>query len=175
MPFPASSSANAPSLKAFRIVSFVIPAVVTGWPFSSKVTAPGPIPDPWEELRGLMEGESGSTHPSPQESDVDASGAQGKTRPGPTNPLEIAPGALTFELNGQPVTTAGITKETILKAFKLGALADELVGKGTAKNLLGAEFGLEHRQELTEPQGKAYVAALTKIVNKAQAEKSRGK
>ena len=91
-------------------------------------------------------------------------------------PAPLAPGALTFELNGNPVVTAGITKETILKAFKLGALADELAGKGTAKNLLGSHFGVEHRQELTEPAGRAYVAELTQIVNRAnRAGKRDGK
>ena len=45
-------------------------------------------------------------------------------------------------------------------------MADELEGKGRAKDLLGREFGLEHRQELTEPQGKQYVAELVKIVNR---------
>ena len=71
-----------------------------------------------------------------------------------------------FVINGKEITTAGITKETLLKAFKLSAMADELEGKGRAKDLLGREFGLEHRQELTEPQVKQYVAELVKIVNR---------
>lgn len=84
----------------------------------------------------------------------------------PTASQALAPGAVTFELNGTPVVTAGITKETILKAFKLSALADEVGGKGTAKNLLGAQFGVTSRTELNEGQGKAYVAELTKIINR---------
>jgi hypothetical protein len=78
-------------------------------------------------------------------------------------------------LNGNTVTTAGITKDTMIKTFRLTALADELAGKGTAKNLLGRDFGLTSRTELTEEQGKAYVTALTKVINAAQAEKTRGR
>ena len=126
-------------------------------------------PDPWAELREVLEPE---VIPEPEAIPV----LVGAKEPGGAADSKEAlrPGAVTFELNGQPVTTAGITKDTLLKAFKLGALADELKGKGTAKNLLGAEYGVEHRDELTDPQGRAYVTALTKIINSAQAEKRRG-
>ena len=75
-------------------------------------------------------------------------------------------GTLRFELNGKEIVTAGITKDTLFKTFKLGAMVDELEGKGRHKDLLGREFGVEHRHELTEAQGKRYVAELVKIVNR---------
>ena len=75
-------------------------------------------------------------------------------------------GTLRFELNGKEIVTAGITKDTLFKTFKLGAMVDELEGKGRHKDLLGREFGIEHRHELTEAQGKRYVAELVKIVNR---------
>lgn len=123
-------------------------------------------PDPWADLREVI----GPVGEPEQPAVVGAEPSPAGT------PVEaLRPGAVTFEINGKPVITAGITKDTILKAFKLGALADELAGKGTAKNLLGTEWGVEHRDELTEPQGKAYVTALTKIINAAQAGKHRAK
>lgn len=78
----------------------------------------------------------------------------------------LAGTTLRFELNGKEIVTAGITKDTLFKTFKLGAMVDELEGKGRHKDLLGREFGVEHRHELTEAQGKRYVAELVKIVNR---------
>lgn len=120
----------------------------TGQPPASAASPP----DPLAELRGIVEPE--------QPAVVGA-----ERSPVGTPGVALRPGAVTFEINGKPVTTAGITKETLLKAFKLGALADEWAGKGTAKNLLGSEFGLTSRNELNEQQGKLYVAALAKILN----------
>ena len=76
-------------------------------------------------------------------------------------------GAVTVEINGQLIVTGGITKSTLLKAYKMGAQLDELTRKGQAKELLGREFSLEHRHELTEEAGQKYVAALAKFVNRA--------
>ena len=73
---------------------------------------------------------------------------------------------LVITINGKEIVTAGITKDTLFKTFKLGAMVDELEGKGRHKDLLGREFGVEHRHELTEAQGKRYVAELVKIVNR---------
>ena len=95
----------------------------------------------------------------------------------PTQPVggrESAPppgGGTRFEVNGKEVVTAGITKDPLLKAYKLGALVDKLEGKGKAKDLLGREFGLEHRTELTEAQGRKYVAALAALMNKHEGKK----
>ena len=134
-------------------------------PVGPSPSAPAPPGDPWAEMRELLEPSPPATtsaYVAATDAEVRAGFAE------PTATQALAPDALTFELNGKPVVTAGITKETILKAFKLGALADELAGNGTAKNLLGSEFGVEHRHELTEPQGKAYVTALTKTINAKQ-------
>ncbi len=70
-------------------------------------------------------------------------------------------------LNGQPVVTNGITKPTLLKTYKMGAQLDDLTQKGAAKDLLGREFGVEHRAELTEEAGERYVRELVKRVNQA--------
>lgn len=130
-------------------------------------------PDPWAEMRKVWEPiePEAILESKPISALVEANPSSGAANS--SNEM-LRPGAVTFELSGQSITTAGITKETILKAFKLGALADELAGKGTAKNLLGTEYGLTSRNELTESQGKTYVTALTKIINAAQAEKRRG-
>jgi hypothetical protein len=87
-------------------------------------------------------------------------------------PVAPQPGQLTIEINGRQVITNGITKDMLLKSFKLAALVDELEGKGKAKDLLGRDFGVEHRSELTEEQGKQYVATLVAIINKHERKKA---
>jgi hypothetical protein len=84
-------------------------------------------------------------------------------------PVAPQPGQLTFEINGRQVVTNGITKDTLLKAYKVGATLDELTQKGAAKDLLGREFGCAHRHELTELAGQRYVAELSKRTNQALA------
>ena len=121
----------------------------------------------WAEIIEAMVGE-----PPAQAAAIDGGGAQSPASPaaaaadpgvkGARQPL----GGTRFEMNGKEVVTAGITKDTLLKAYKMGAMVDELEGKGKAKDLLGREFGVEHRTELTEPMGQKYVAALVKIVNR---------
>lgn len=81
------------------------------------------------------------------------------------------PGGMVVEINGRSLATGGITKATLLKAYKLGAQLDELTQKGAAKDLLGREWGLTHRHELTEESGLKYVAALAKLVNAALARR----
>lgn len=112
---------------------------------------PEPVPDvTWDEIMGAMVGQE-EEHGKSAERVEQAQAVPARTR---------------FEINGKEVVTAGITKDPLLKAYKLGALVDELEGKGKAKDLLGREFGLEHRTELTEAQGKKYVAALAALINK---------
>lgn len=82
-------------------------------------------------------------------------------------------GGPVVEINGRQIPTGGITKETLLKAYKFGAQLDELTVKGQAKELLGCEFGVEHRHELTEEAGKRYVAELVKHVNAALAARGQ--
>lgn len=77
------------------------------------------------------------------------------------------PGGAVVEINGRQLVTGGITRPTLLKCYKMGAQLDELTAKGQAKELLGREFGLEHRHELTEEAGQKYVAALARRVNAA--------
>ena len=102
--------------------------------------------------------------PAPPTQAVQAPPVAGDSRP--EEDARPALGGTRFEMNGKEVVTAGITKDTLLKAYKMGAMVDELEGKGKAKDLLGREFGVEHRVELTEPLGQKYVAALVKIVNR---------
>jgi len=82
-------------------------------------------------------------------------------------PVEQPRQGTLIEINGRQLATSGITKPTLLKAYKLGAQLDELEGKGKAKELLGRDFGLEHRTELDEAAGEKYVAALAARVNQA--------
>ena len=117
----------------------------------------------WDEIMEAMTGEA-----PPRTTPAGLAGAAPVT---PAVPVaaESTPGVTggtRFEMNGKQVVTAGITKDTLLKAYKMGAMVDELEGKGKAKDLLGREFGVEHRVELTEPMGQKYVAALVKIVNR---------
>ena len=116
----------------------------------------------WDEIMEAMVGE-----PPAQEASVPAMPPTGEGSPRQEG-SGVAPvtGGTRFEMNGKEVVTAGITKETLLKAYKMGAMVDELEGKGKAKDLLGRDFGVEHRTELTEPLGQKYLAALVKIVNR---------
>ena len=141
-----------------------------GQPSESGETAPGglvgaakPAADPWEEILDAMMGES----PPTQEASVPAMPPTGEGSPRQEGSgVAPAAGGTRFEMNGKEVVTAGITKETLLKVYKMGAMVDELEGKGKAKDLLGWDFGVEHRTELTEPLGQKYLAALVKIVNR---------
>ena len=87
----------------------------------------------------------------------------------------IPAGAMTVEINGQLIVTGGVTKVTLLKIYKLGAQLDELTTKGQAKELLGREYGLEHRHELDEPTGQKYLAELVKRVNRALEQRGHTK
>lgn len=104
--------------------------------------------------------------PSPGVGTAAAAGRPSQVDTGPVSAEKPLQGTL-IEINGRQVATAGITKSTLLKVFKLGAQLDELEGKGKAKELLGRDFGLEHRHELTEEAGEKYLAVLAARVNQA--------
>lgn len=131
---------------------------------------------------------SGSDRPPEEPPSAPVPAKQPSPQPGPSmetaaaagRPLQVAPGpspvespvqGTLIEINGRQLTTSGITKLTLLKAYKLGAQLDELEGKGQAKELLGRDFGLEHRHELTEEAGQKYLAALAVRVNHALARR----
>lgn len=121
----------------------------------------------WDEIRDAIMGKQTSSHSElppaqPAQAQGQASPVVGDPPEGARQPV----GGTRFEMHGKEVITAGITKDTLLKVYKMGAMVDELEGKGKAKDLLGREFGLEHRTELTEATGQKYLAALVKIVNR---------
>lgn len=81
------------------------------------------------------------------------------------------PDGTVIEISGRQLATGGITKETLLKAYKLGSQLDALTKPGTAKEILGRDYGLEHRHELSEQTGQQYVAQLAKRVNQELARR----
>ena len=106
---------------------------------------------------------------------VPAPTAVGSVGPPPASAAAppLAPGLIRFTLNNREMVTAGVTKDQFLKIVKLSAQADQLCGKGTAKEILGRECGCEHRTELREADAVVYLVALTKRVNQALAERGR--
>ncbi len=127
--------------------------------------APPPVSEPARAVTMAQPpGSSGTAPPSTPKPAAPSPTPPAET---PSGPRSLQPGQVSFELNGQPVVTNGITKPTLLKTYKMGAQLDELTQKGAAKDLLGREFGAEHRAELTEEAGERYVRELVKRVNQA--------
>jgi hypothetical protein len=73
-----------------------------------------------------------------------------------------SPGApITFTINEQVFTTAGVTRDQMLKLFRLCPGLDRTKGKGAARKLLAELYpGMQTRSELTEVSGDAYIQAL---------------
>ena len=75
-------------------------------------------------------------------------------------PTAGSAGTITWELAGANHTTKGLTREQFLETVKLCPALNKRDGKGTAQRLLLKLCGVESRNDMTEAQGAAYIAAL---------------
>jgi hypothetical protein len=85
--------------------------------------------------------------------------------PEPATPAIVASGGqITFELQGRPYVTAGITKEQLLATFDLAPKVDKKAGEGASKKVLAEFGGALSRTVLTEEQGERYLVRLREIL-----------
>jgi hypothetical protein len=70
---------------------------------------------------------------------------------------------------GRTLSTAGCTAEQLERSIALCDELDKLVGSGTAKALLRAEYGLDSRKGLTEERAEAYLGRLRERIAEARA------
>jgi hypothetical protein len=73
---------------------------------------------------------------------------------------EAAKPTLTFVVNNRTVTTAGITKDTLLAVWNVSTAYDKATEKGAAKVLLVETTQKDSSVDLTEPEGLAFLDAL---------------
>jgi hypothetical protein len=112
----------------------------------------------------------------PQSRSETAAGDKGKTEE-PKQPNGGATGAtvhadlqqLTFEIQGRPYTTNGITKEQLLETFRLAPLADAAHGKNAAAKILIQDFKCDTRVDLTFEQAEKYIQLLKRAAGEEQA------
>ena len=84
-------------------------------------------------------------------------------RPGPVPSAPANPQRpVSFTIGATRHDTMGVTQKQLMAIYDLTPKFNKKQGKDKARDLLGSEFGLEHRDDLTEEQAGQYITLLQK-------------